>query len=173
MQRVERQDIMEKFTHSEGTVEIEELGGGHRRVTLHPKGPSTYVPRRSIETRYPVSLIAFILNDGFTWLCDAIARDDDPNYVHKEVKEELLAYCSSAEFTGRKILDFGCGSGASAMVLARLFPHSGIVGVDFNGKALRVAAELLKFYEFKNVEFHVSPVPPSFHLASQSSIWLY
>jgi hypothetical protein len=39
MQRVERQDIMEKLTHSEGTVEIEELGGGHRRVTLHPTRP--------------------------------------------------------------------------------------------------------------------------------------
>jgi hypothetical protein len=54
--------------------------------------------------------------------------------VQLSLKYGVLAYTRSDDFRGKSILDFGCGSGASAVILARMFPESRIVGVDIEAK---------------------------------------
>jgi ubiquinone/menaquinone biosynthesis C-methylase UbiE len=44
-------------------------------------------------------------------------------------------------FQGGRIIDVGCGSGATAIVLAQEFPQSEIVGIDLSEPLLRLATQ--------------------------------
>src|SRR5882724_6915837 len=46
-----------------------------------------------------------------------------------------------ADFTVRRVLDFGCGIGTATAHLAARFPHAEVVGVDTSGNALEHALE--------------------------------
>ena len=154
------------LTHDSGRLRLSEIADGRRRIDIEPLDESTFVPIRSIETAYPVELIRLILQiKGTTWACDEIARDEDPNYVSKYLLNDLFAYFDPTDFNGARILDFGCGSGASTAILARTFPDSSIVGIELEPDLLSIARQRANFYCLKNVEFHLSPsafdLPPN------------
>jgi len=143
--------------HADGWIEIEERGDGARRVTAWPcRGPS---PARAwCDTSYPLALIRSILRvKGVAWVCDEIARDEDPGQIERYFQDDFLSYVPAAAFEGKRILDFGCGSGSSSMVLARLFPRSEIVGVDLFPPLLDVARRRKDFYGYENLTFLLSP----------------
>ncbi len=94
---------------------------------------------------------------GSSYLCDEINRDIDPNYVQRVLEQDLTAYFRNHDFSEKRILDFGCGSGASSMILSRMFPDAKIVGVELEEELLRVARARLSFYEYPNIEFYLSP----------------
>ena len=77
--------------------------------------------------------------------------------VQRDLQNDLTAYFTPADFAGKKILDFGCGSGASSMILARMFPQAQIVGIELEEKLLRIARARLEFYQYPNIEFVLSP----------------
>jgi SAM-dependent methyltransferase len=58
----------------------------------------------------------------------------------------------------KAILDAGCGSGYSTLILAEANPGAKIVGIDFSEKAVQVARQRLEYHKFDNVEFHVMPI---------------
>ena len=138
----------------DGIVEIEECRESMREVTARPHGAA---PSRCL-TAYPVGLIEAIVEvKGVAWVCDEISRDEDPESIQRFFENDFLPYVSPAEFDGKRILDFGCGSGSSTMVLARMFPNSRIVGLELSPEYLKIARARLDFYGYTNVTFELSP----------------
>jgi 2-polyprenyl-3-methyl-5-hydroxy-6-metoxy-1,4-benzoquinol methylase len=143
--------------HADGWIEIEERGDGARRVVAWPCGGRP--PARAwCDTSYPLALIRSILKvKGVAWVCDEISRDQDPEGIQKYFEDDFLPYVPPAEFEGKRILDFGCGSGSSTMVLARMFPRSEIVGVELSPELLELARRRKDFYGYRNLTFLLSP----------------
>jgi 2-polyprenyl-3-methyl-5-hydroxy-6-metoxy-1,4-benzoquinol methylase len=142
---------------ADGTVEIEDLGNGRRRLTARPNGNGGQAHARC-ETGYPDDLIESILDvKGVAWVCDEISRDQDPQSIQHFFESDFLPYVDPADFEGKRILDFGCGSGSSTMVLARMFPRSAIVGVELSPEYLEIARQRQRFYRYDNVAFRQSP----------------
>lgn len=137
-------------------VAIEPVAEGRWRVTVTT---GAYAPRTTVETSYPPPLIeALLAVKGPEYVCDEIARTEDAAYVLRELELSLLSFVPRAWFAGRRVLDFGSGSGASSLLLARLLPEARIVGVELREDLVAVARERAAF-EGANVEFHVSPAP--------------
>jgi 2-polyprenyl-3-methyl-5-hydroxy-6-metoxy-1,4-benzoquinol methylase len=115
------------------------------------------------STMYPDDLLAMVLDvKGPAHVGDEVLRDESPNYVQRALEGGILPFVSRQELVGRRILDFGCGSGASTCVLARIFPRSEIVGIDLERKHLRLAGARVSHYGLADrVTFHLSPSPSS------------
>lgn len=79
-------------------------------------------------------------------------------YLHNLVTSYYLRNQKVIETTDKLILDAGCGSGYSTLILAEANPGAKIVGVDFSEKAIQVARDRLEYHQFENVEFHVMPI---------------
>jgi len=148
------------LTHRDGSVDVEETGGGRRRVTVRVADPSIFVPVSSCETAYPVPLVEAILAvKSPAFLCDEILREEDPRYVERNIRFEVLSYAAAGEFAGKRLLDFGCGAGASSAVLARLLPDAEIVGVDIDEGLVRAARLRAEHYRLGRAAFLVSADP--------------
>jgi SAM-dependent methyltransferase len=144
--------------HPEGTVTLTQLPGNRRRVTVETHDTATYVSRASCETSYTPDLIAAVLEvKGIAYLCDEIARDEDRLYVADLLRYTLLSYLPESAFEGKRVLDFGSGSGASTMVLARMLQGAEIVGVELRDEYVELARHRARFYGFDNVHFFLSP----------------
>ena len=150
--------MIEELKHRDGSVLLSELEDGRKRLEVRLNDPAVFSPRLKCETSYPSNLIKLILDvKEPAWLCDEIARDEDPDYVLKHLENEMQAYFGDEQFAGKRILDFGCGSGASTMLLARMFPASEVVGVELDRDLVSVAEGRLEHYKFKNVRLLRSP----------------
>lgn len=150
---------MTTINHSKGTIFITTpiLNTVNNIVSIETNEP-LFVPVKSCETDYPESLIKLILEvKGIDYLCDEISREINPDYVQRDLQFDLSSYFPNEDFAGKKILDFGCGSGASTMILARMYPKAKIVGVELEEKHLKIAKARLEHYGYQNVEFQVSP----------------
>ena len=137
---------------------IEELPDGRRRITVNLTDDEIFSPQKEWETTYPTDLINHILGiKGAAWVCDEIMREEDAQYVRKCLENDLLAYFSPEDFKGKRILDFGCGSGASTSILARMFPDAEIVGVELFEPLLSIARKRIEHYKFSNAKLYQSP----------------
>ena len=137
-------------------VTVEDLDDGRKRIFVQPRG-DFFVSRRSCETDYSPELIRLIFSiKGAGYLCDEICRDIDPEYVRRDLEHDLTAYFVKEDFANKRILDFGCGSGASSMILARMFPTARIVGVELEEKLLDIARARVAFYQGTKGELYRS-----------------
>jgi len=166
------------FTVAEGSVQILPLPKGQFRVTLQPVDRDLFVPRVSCETSLPPAVIASFLKVSFAWLCDSLARHDDPEYVNRVLGQQLLAYFDASDFRGKRLLDFGCGSGASTFCMAAMFPETEIVGVELSAGDIKLARQVLAVRHLTNVQFFISPdsncLPPeigSFDIVMLSAVY--
>jgi 2-polyprenyl-3-methyl-5-hydroxy-6-metoxy-1,4-benzoquinol methylase len=167
------------FEHPDGRVIVADAGGEWHRITIEPSRPSTYVARSACSTRYPLEIIERLLElKGVSYLCDEIAREEDPQYIERKLRHAMLGYVGEDAFAGRRILDFGSGAGSSAMVLTRLFPRTEIVGVELMEDFVEIARARACFQGADNVRFAVSPsaeqLPPQlgmFDFVSLSAVW--
>lgn len=143
--------------HKEGTVTIEELPDGRKSLSVVPS-PGQFIFSTNWTTSYSLDLIKLILEvNGAAGLCFEIMRDEDPQFVQKFLKNDLSAYFSPEDFVGKRILDFGCGTGASTVILSKMFAQSEFTGVEMVDSALSVAKKRVEFYNLPNVSFHQSP----------------
>ena len=144
------------------TVHIRNLTEERRSVKVEKIQKNLHVPFDYCETAYPIKLIEFILTaKGPAYLCDEILRDESPEYVQHDLKWSTLSYVNEGAFVGKRLLDFGCGSGGSSVSLSRMLPKTEIVGVELEERLLNVAQARAEYYGIKNVAFHVSPSPDS------------
>jgi len=144
--------------HEDANIKVEELASGNRLISIEPLKKGLYVRHRVWETSYPIDLIEKILEaKGPGWLCDEIMREESPGYIKEAMKYNILCYVSEEEFKNKKILDFGCGSGASTILLRRMFPASTIVGIELEEKLLSIAKLRARHYGFDEIKLIVSP----------------
>jgi predicted O-methyltransferase YrrM len=148
--------------HPHGTVVIERKAPRHAILDVTPAN-GVYAPLTHCETSYPDSLVREILDVmGPAWLIDELLRDESPNYVQRALHYGLLSFVSRNEFAGKRLLDFGCGKGASTSILARMLPETQLVGIELESTFLRIARSRARHYGFDDrVEFHPSPDPSS------------
>lgn len=146
--------------HDKANVIINLLPSGKRKITIQRLEANYFVRFDTCETAYPIELIQQIFDEkGPGWLCDEIARDESPDYTGAALKWQLLSYISEEAFINSKILDFGCGSGASSCSMSRMFPTSKIIGIELEENLLAIAKARVKFYELENVDLYHSPDP--------------
>lgn len=148
------------LTHTHGTVTVIEEPAGSRRIVAQPNDAADYSAALECSTTYPIELIDRILAvKGPLWLCDEIKRDERAEGVALELRYGVLGFVEEDAFVGARLLDFGCGSGASTMVLARLLPETSIVGIDLSDALLGIARERARHYGFASMQFLLSPDP--------------
>ena len=143
--------------HAEGDATIEELPDGRRKITITPN-EGHFILAENWTTGYPMDLIELMFEvNGAAGLCFEIKRDEDEDFVQKFLKNDLFAYFKPEDFENKKILEFGCGGGASTHILARMFPSAEITGVELVESALRVARRRAEVFNLENVRFLQSP----------------
>src|SRR6185503_12011679 len=86
----------------------------------------------------------------------------DPRYVEHALRHEVLGYVEPAAFAGKRILDFGCGSGSSTLVLGRLLPPCEIVGIELEDKLLDIARMRAEHRGVRGLRFLRSPSAETF-----------
>jgi len=146
------------YSAAEGVVERTAVDDSRFKLTLIPRHESLYVPLRTCETAFPPEVIRLIASKTpFAWLCDAIARHEDPGYVGAILQRQLFAYFSAADFAGARLLDFGCGSGASTFALAAALPRTEVIGVELNPASVEIAERIADYRNLSNVRFLTSP----------------
>jgi 2-polyprenyl-3-methyl-5-hydroxy-6-metoxy-1,4-benzoquinol methylase len=149
-----------RLEHPDGSLFVEEVAGNRRRLRADPAKESTFVTLRETETAYPLELIQLILRvKGVKAVCDEIEREERPGYLQHLLWWTMRAHVDSDEVGGGRLLDFGCGSGASTMILSRMFPDAEIVGVDIDAEALEIAEARRRHYRLDQVSFTISPEP--------------
>lgn len=142
------------------TVQIRNLSDEKRFVKVEKLDANLHIPFDHCETSYPVDLIEVILAaKGPISLCDEILRDESPEYVQHDLRWSVLSYVGEEAFVGKRMLDFGCGSGGSSVNISKMLPNTEIVGVELENRLLNVARARASYYGFKNLSFHVSPSP--------------
>lgn len=144
------------MTCADGAARVESLPDGKFRISIEPK-PGYFIARRAWDTSYPMALIQEIHSTKGLYLCDEIMREEDPRYVEHFLRHEVLGYVDLADFAGKRVLDFGCGSGASTMVLGRILPPCEIVGVELDEKLLSIARLRAEHFGRRQVRFLQSP----------------
>lgn len=166
------------LTCAEGSVEILPLAGGRFSVALKPVDRNLFITRRGCETSLPLEIISDFFGQSFAWLCDNLARHDDPDYVIKAVRDQLLAYSDISEFQGKRLLDFGCGTGASTLAIAAMLPETEVIGVELSQSNVEMARKILAFRGLSNARFLISPdgnsLPPgigSFDFVMLSAVY--
>lgn len=149
---------MTVLKHKDAEIQIELLPNAKNKVTVR-MFKDLFIPISQCETAYPLALIEKILDiKGPNWLCDEIMREESPDHVvQKSLNYDLLSFQEREQFKGKRLLDFGCGSGASTMVLARMFPQTKIVGVELEEKLVSIARQRAAHYGYQNVELLLSP----------------
>ncbi len=146
------------ISHPTGELYIEEREDGLRYLKAVPRDPSTYVPLSALATRYSETLIRLIVDiKGVAWVCNEIEREESVHQVRSNLKFGLLAFLPAEAFKGKTILDFGCGAGASTVILGQMFPEARIVGLDFLEQYRAECEERARFYGLGNVSFESMP----------------
>jgi SAM-dependent methyltransferase len=146
----------ETLVHADGVVRIRKLPDGRRHIAVQTR-PGLSIPHNSWTTSYPLPLIREIYAAKGMHVCDEIMREEDPRLVENSIRHEVLGYIDAAAFAGKRVLDFGCGSGASTLVLAKLLPECEIVGIELEPKLLRIAQLRAAHFGRHEVRFMLSP----------------
>ena len=134
---------------------------GRWLIEVRVRDDQAFLPHyHRVETDYPLELLARICAvKGPAWLADEVARDEDRSYVEKGMEQSVFSFVPKRAFEGARILDFGCGSGASTAVIARILPDTKIIGIELEPDFVDIARQRAEFYGMTNAEFMVSPSP--------------
>ncbi len=147
---------MSEYPGRKGALRIEPLPDGRHKLSVLP-APGHAVSHPSWVTSYPLPLIMEFHAAKDLAVCDEIMREEDPRYVETFLRRSVLGYLEATAFAGKRVLDFGCGSGASTMVLSRLLPDCEIVGIELENRLLNLARLRAQHFGRKSVQFFRSP----------------
>jgi 2-polyprenyl-3-methyl-5-hydroxy-6-metoxy-1,4-benzoquinol methylase len=149
-----------EFPGRKCSLRIEPLADGRHRIDVRPHAGHT-VKQRNWVTAYPLEMILKFFATKDLSVCDEIMREEDPRYVEHRLRTEVLAYQSPVDFADKRILDFGCGSGASPLVLSRLLPPCEIVGIELEPQLLELARLRAQHFGRTTLRLLQSPSPDS------------
>lgn len=135
---------------------VEPLPDGKHRISIEESADCT-APCLTWVTSYPLSLIREIYATKGSYACNEIMREEDPRFCERTIRHEVLGYVKASDFAGKRVLDFGCGAGASTIVLWRLLPPCEIVGIDLQERLLRLARARARHFGMGCARFLRSP----------------
>lgn len=142
----------------QGNLRRVEIRGEHREYGRLVPYSTSFATQYSCET-----LERILAVKGGTWLKDELDRSEAPGYLQAVIQHLFGRFVS---FTGKLVLDFGCGCGATSVVLARM--GASVVGVDPDGPSVHAARRRLRDVKasgstsFSHVrETHRLPFPDS------------
>lgn len=138
------------------------LPSGRWQLRAFPKVPGSIPGLDSCITDWPPAVVAEILRQKqLAWVCDTLARHSDAGYLAPVLNHQVFAYFRREEFAGKRLLDFGCGDGASTFCLAKTLPGAEVVGVDLSSDNIERAQWIQQLHNLRNVRFLQSPTPES------------
>jgi 2-polyprenyl-3-methyl-5-hydroxy-6-metoxy-1,4-benzoquinol methylase len=137
-------------------LRLEPLSDGRHRICVQPEASSPGASS-TWTTAYPAELVYEIHAAKGAYVCDEIMREEDPRYVEHAIRHEMLGYAEPAAFGGKRVLDFGCGAGASTLVMTRLLPPCEIVGIELNQRLLDLARLRAEHLGKPGLRFLLSP----------------
>jgi SAM-dependent methyltransferase len=145
--------------HADANIIITSSNANQHTIKVNMVNDDVFIPIDTWQTSYPIDLIAKILQvKGPAYLCDEIMRDEWPGYVENAIRFDVFAYVNTKQLKNKKVLDFGCGSGASTMVLARMLPFTQFTGVELEEDLLEIARLRSVHYKMGDrIKFHLSP----------------
>lgn len=147
-----------QIVKDDGVIEIRPKGDAAFEIELLPRRSNLYIPRKRCQTALPLEMIQYWLErTEFAWLCERLSRHEDQTTISAILKRQLFAYFSPEEFAGKKLLDFGSGSGASTLAIARMLPQTDIVGVELESDRIEIANRMKAYHGLQNVLFLHSP----------------
>lgn len=79
-------------------------------------------------------------------------------YTHNLITPYYFRHQKIISTKGKLILDVGCGSGYTSLVLAEANPGAKIVGIDISDKSIDLSRKRLAHHGFENIEFYVMGV---------------
>jgi SAM-dependent methyltransferase len=112
--------------------------GARRIIEINgeQRGFGGVVQYSRIDTYYSrETLDSLLAAKGEMWLRDEIARAEEPSYIEEPLRRQFERF---VPVVGQRVLDFGCGGGASTLCLARLGAAS-VIGVEPNAALVAVA----------------------------------
>jgi 2-polyprenyl-3-methyl-5-hydroxy-6-metoxy-1,4-benzoquinol methylase len=145
-------DLSELLRQQHG-LRVERLADGRHHIRVQPDAGCAGA-NESWTTAYPPELILEIHGTKRSYVCDEIRREEDPRYVERSIRHEVLGYLDAEAFRGKRILDFGCGAGASTLVMSRLFPPCELVGVELEERLLKLARLRAQYLGKSALSFH-------------------
>lgn len=98
--------------------------------------------------------LAYVIGKQPFW--DLTLTVNQHTLIPRPDTELIIETIESMALNPRYILDLGTGSGALALVLARLYPNSRVLATDISESALQVAADNARRYQVSNVEYRLS-----------------
>ena len=90
--------------------------------------------------------------------------DANQLFIHSLVTPFYLRNQKVVDTDDKIILDAGCGSGYTSLILAEANPGAKIVGIDLSAESVKLARQRLQYHKFENVEFHVLDIEGLSHL---------
>ncbi len=132
--------MSQTLQHQDGIVTLTPLEEGRLHIKVQMADEGAFVRWEEWETSYSAELVAEVLKaKGPAWFCDELKRDEDPGYVENDIRHDVLGFVDPEEFTGKRVLDFGCGCGASTVVISRVLPGAEITGIELDAQSLAIA----------------------------------
>ncbi|MBL4661830.1 MAG: class I SAM-dependent methyltransferase [Alcanivoracaceae bacterium] len=112
----------------------------------------------------PKMLEAFKTGEGISWgdhhtcLFCGTEKFFSPSYEDNLVSNWIPALDGVTEKlkNGAKVADIGCGHAASTIIMAKAFPASHFIGIDFHKESIEKAQIRAKKAGIKNIEFKVA-----------------
>ena len=152
-------DLPIRINKDDGVIQIDRASmNGSLEVTLLPSRPDLYIPRKSCRTKFVPELIESLAQRwNFAWFCDSLSRYEESDLVAEAIKNQLFAYFAPASFEGKRLLDFGCGDGASTFAMARMLRNTEILGVELDPGRIETANRINSFLKIPNIRFLCSP----------------
>ena len=140
---------------SEGEVRIVRQDRDDRLLLEIQLGDSASL--KCCETEFSAPVIEYLLGRiGCSSLADVINRFEDKG-VPATLKSQLFSYFSPEEFRGKRLLDFGCGKGASTFGIAKLLPETEVLGIELVPENIEIAQKIASLQGVGNARFLCSP----------------
>jgi 2-polyprenyl-3-methyl-5-hydroxy-6-metoxy-1,4-benzoquinol methylase len=118
------------FITDRGSTRYVHIQGFHRVALGKPAWESTF------ETFYSKEFLEKILGTKKDWLKCELDRSELPEYLEQPFRRHFHRF--GVDLQNKTILDFGCGAGASSVILCRLGGKR-IIGVDCSKDELEIA----------------------------------
>jgi 2-polyprenyl-3-methyl-5-hydroxy-6-metoxy-1,4-benzoquinol methylase len=153
---------------SQAVIAIDDRGD-HRHVRVLANQRGHYRPAE-FTTTWPAELLQALADLKGEWFCDSYERFENPNYIQKQIDQTLDFY--GIELAGLRILDFGCGFGASSYCLMKRGATS-IVATDLVRDNTDLARRIFTQLGLADrIDIRQEDVIPKLEPASFDCIWL-